>query len=212
MSDKRVFIVGHQSAVATMFKNHEGFSVTLDTENPDLVVFTGGADINPALYSELPLEGTYIDVNRDKQDIEAFKKYQTVPKVGICRGAQFLNVMSGGAMWQHVSNHTRDHVLTNLLKIPDIPEEDVYVTSTHHQMMIPGSEGEEIAITLSDDKTQGISKVYCSANKGRKHPEWDTEIVWYGSTNSLCFQPHPEYRAKSAMTEYFFKLINHFFF
>lgn len=209
---KNVFVVSSQYGVTNMFARNKEFHVTLDEDKaPDLLVFTGGADVNPQLYGETSLPRTNMDSGRDKQDIEAWKKWGKVPKVGICRGGQFLNVMSGGAMWQDVNNHTRAHEMVNLLKVPGIEDDKIRVTSTHHQMMIPGKKGEEIAIALNESRTAGLATQYSSAIR-RPYPKWDTEVVWYPETNSLCFQPHPEYTDAAPMTNYFFKLLDHFFF
>jgi len=66
------------------------------------VVFTGGADVSPFMYGEKKLSVTCNDEHRDEQEKLFFERYTKVPKVGICRGGQFLNVMNGGKMWQHV--------------------------------------------------------------------------------------------------------------
>lgn len=212
MTSKRlinVLLVNSQWAVRQMFDSEDRYHVLSDVSKtkPDLICFTGGADVDPQLYGEKALTATHIDVNRDKQDIEAWKEYFDIPKVGICRGGQFLNIMSGGAMFQHVDNHRGGHNMINLLRIPEMPG-NLWVTSTHHQMMIPGEFGEVIGIAMKGPK--GLADVYLS-DKARDEPKFDTEIVWYPNTKSLCYQPHPEHN----MTEnrrYFFRLLNHFFF
>lgn len=211
---KKVVIVGNNYGVANMFKSRKDlFTVLLDDKKtePDLLVFTGGADINPKLYGEEALKETSYSQSRDAEDLEYWNLYPATPKVGICRGGQFLNVMSGGSMWQHVDQHGRDHLMHNLLQLPTITDKQLMVTSTHHQMMVAGPEGEVIAIaTDHNDKKRGLSQVYKSYI-GRKRPNYDTEVVWYPKTSSLCFQPHPEYNVFPEMREYFFKLVNHFF-
>lgn len=218
MSDKKVWVVNHQYGVARMFREREGykvlpFEIGKDTI-PDLVVFTGGADVNPQLYAEEPLRETHCDLTRDKEDIEAYKRFFDIPKVGICRGGQFLNVMSGGEMWQHVNNHGASHLMHNLLVIPGIEEKSMMVTSTHHQMMIAGNQGFVIGIAKNHENgSKGLATEYRSFKK-RDRPDFDTEVVWYPETKSLCFQPHPEFGTNnsSEMREYFFKLVDHFFF
>lgn len=212
----KVYVVGHNYGVEQMFsananKNYRCL-ISDEHDEPDLVVFTGGEDINPKLYGEEPLRETRFNNVRDGVDIEHWKLYTTTPKVGICRGGQFLNVMSGGAMWQHVTEHGSPHLVHNLLQIPGIEEKSLMMTSTHHQMMIPGKEGEVIALAKDHKYGQkkGISNEYRSF-LGRDKPEFDTEVVWYPKTNALCFQPHPEYNSYLEGRGYFFKLLNHFF-
>lgn len=214
MIDKNVKIINHQYNVAGMFRAENGYkciAMSDDNTTPDLVVFTGGHDLNPKLYGEEPLRETRFNNMRDNEDLEAWNKYKDIPKVGICRGGQFLNVMSGGAMWQHVTGHGGAHLMHNLLIVPGIEEQSLMVTSTHHQMMIPGEKGFVLGIALDNvNKNKGLATEYRSFLK-RDKPRFDTEVVWYPETKSLCFQPHPEYNSHSEMRKYFFKLLNHFF-
>ena len=139
----------------------------------DLVVFTGGADVNPELYGEKKIPGTGVDPARDERDIAVFEYYKNIPKVGICRGSQFLNVKNGGALWQDVNYHGRSHDLINLLALPGTKfdyDTKVAVTSTHHQMMIPSEKG--VTLGIAYEATQ--FKSY----KERDKPEFDTEVVW----------------------------------
>lgn len=211
---KVVYIVGTSIDYNKLFLNR-GYCVSIDkTHKPDLVCFTGGADVDPQLYGEDALSVTMVDPGRDTRDIEVWDKWNDVPKVGICRGGQFLNVMSGGAMWQHVENHglSYNHILKNLLKINDTLKkfDEVPVTSTHHQMMIAGEGGEVIGIATDETGKKGRSNVYLSSNPKRTPPEFDTEVVWYEKTKSLCFQPHPElFRAGEEHRNYFFALIDY---
>jgi GMP synthase-like glutamine amidotransferase len=210
---RKILVVDNQYGVCQLFKEYsDKYYVMIDDKKlePDLLVFTGGADINPKIYGEEPIRGTHFNRARDAIDLEYWNLYPATPKVGICRGGQFLNCMSGGSMWQNVDNHGSSHLLHNLLSVPGIPEKSLMVTSTHHQMMVAGPEGIVIGIALSMDKKSGIAKKY-ESYVGRAKPKYDTEVVWYPQTQSLCFQPHPEYKQHTECRDYFFKLINHFF-
>ena len=186
LKEPRVMVVSESawagSEVMKMFKSigFQNFVPVLRKDEPDLICFLGGEDINPKLYGEEILPCTRINQRRDTYEIGVFNNFPLIPKVGICRGGQLLNVLSGGAMWQNVDGHTGHH---NLI---DLWEEEYYnVTSTHHQMMIPGPGAEELAIAWQSKKFQTATK--------RDRPDHDTEVVFYRKTNSLCFQPHPEY-------------------
>ena len=112
-------------------------------------------------------------------------------------------------MWQNVDNHGSSHLMHNLLNVPGIEEKSLMVTSTHHQMMVAGPEGEIIGIATSMDKSRGLATKY-ESYVGRQKPKFDTEVVWYPKTMSLACQFHPEYRQHVEMRDYFFKLINYF--
>lgn len=206
---KTVLIVGNHNSVRRIFE-HQGFEIIYERNKnvrPDLVCFCGGEDISPTLYGEKPLQRTKPNYNRDKTDIEAYNQWNDVPKVGICRGGQLLNVMSGGSMWQHVDGHCPagdSHPMIDLL----FSRESIPVTSYHHQMMIKGPDGYVLAAAQE-------AKNFESADPSKqklKH-EYDPEVLWYPKTKSLCFQPHPEGEiAKNGNVDlrhrhYFFNLI-----
>ena len=104
----------------------------------DLVLFTGGEDVNPGYYNEKTGSKTYVNSKRDEYEqrlMFARSSLRKVPKLGICRGAQFVTVMSGGSLIQDVSGHA----LSTLHRISfmDGLNCDIEITSTHHQMMNP---------------------------------------------------------------------------
>lgn len=127
----------------------------------------------------------------------SWENFIDLPKIGICRGAQFLNVKSGGAMWQDVNNHTKDHVATDIL----FTNTELTVSSTHHQMMIPSPDGEILAFAKEATQFKSASD--------RDPTRVDAEVVWYEKTKSLCFQPHPELAGYSDCRDYFFDLIDY---
>ena len=106
----RVLIVSGSLAYRQMFINY-GFTVVEDIQFADLVCFTGGEDVSPHLYGQPVHPLTFSSVRRDEKEKAIFDACceRNLPMVGICRGGQFLNVMSGGKMYQHVTNHTRQH-------------------------------------------------------------------------------------------------------
>lgn len=215
---KRVLVVNGFNAIFSLFQNR-GYEVLQPFElkrrdvEPDLVCFTGGADVSPSLYGEEILPKTRIDTERDKVETKVFETYKNIPKVGICRGGQLLNVLSGGRLWQHVNNHSGSHKCINLVRIPNtaLSMKEILVTSTHHQMMRAGEKGVVIGISVAGNADRGLATEYLTASEDKTHPRYDTEIVWYPETMSLCFQPHPEYNQASDCTNYFHGLIDHFF-
>lgn len=196
MLNKSVFIVGGNSQISSMFLK-ERFKIAYAPENADILLFTGGEDVSPDYYGETRLPRTNSNPKRDEKESKIFERFFLRPKVGICRGGQFLNVMNGGAMWQNVDKHTSNHLMLDLIN-----RREISVTSTHHQMMIPSSDGEVLGVAT-------IATEFRSA-KERDKPEYDTEIVWYGKTKSLCYQPHPEFGNGNykECTRHFFDLIS----
>ena len=73
----------------------------------DGLVLTGGADVDPARYGR-GFDGS-VDVEPDRDSLEA-DAWQAaldrdLPVLGICRGFQYVNVLSGGTLVQHLVGH-----------------------------------------------------------------------------------------------------------
>ena len=207
MSKPRVLIVGAGFGYAGMFVEN-GYDVVSDISDADLVQFTGGEDVHPSLYNHAIHPKTYTNSLRDVQEEALFRvaKSLGIPCAGICRGGQFLNVVNGGSMIQHVEGHAIGG--THPVYSTEEGFEEVACSSTHHQMMIPNSSGnvlgtanEGMLYEFIDDK--GDITVVGS----RSEP--DTEVVFYEDTKSLCFQPHPEFFDKEhPCQKFYFHLIN----
>lgn len=71
----------------------------------DGIVLQGGADVSPQTYGEEPLKPEWAgDAIRDAYEIELVQecRKQKKPVLGICRGAQLLNVAYGGTLYQDI--------------------------------------------------------------------------------------------------------------
>lgn len=193
-----VHVVGN-AEVAEMFRRN-GYPVV--ERNFNMIVFTGGADVHPFLYGQKLNPTTNANVNRDLIDLKAFyalNQYE-FPKVGICRGAQFLCIKSGGTLWQNVNGHnTGSHEV-----ISDAYGIKSRMTSTHHQMLIPSPEDWVIAYAKEATFKEGESPDHRYIPKTGDQDE-DVEVAFSYNTNSLMFQPHPE--TDKTTEEFFFQLI-----
>ena len=178
---KKVYVVGGGYAYERMFKQ-AGFALAPSMQEADLLCFTGGADVSPELYGEDNV-GSYCSPERDKYEEQVFDwaYAHDVPMVGICRGGQFLNVMNGGKMWQDVDNHAISGTHKAVCKYWG----EIMVSSTHHQMMRAGDDGEVlVTANLSTYRNNAEGLFDTDSN--------DVEVVHYKETKSLCYQPHPE--------------------
>lgn len=203
--NKLVYIVGGGGQYVNMWKKL-GFDIAdkLD-ETVSLVNFTGGEDVSPYLYGQKNHPTTYSNKHRDMHEMQIHAQclINDIPMVGICRGAQFLNVMSGGEMYQDVGKHAvyEGHDIT------DVSTGNViHVTSTHHQMMKPGRDSVLIAYaTLKGFREWYDDNEMLNADISDK----DIEVVAYPKLKTLCFQPHPEFPGKQneAMLKYFGSLV-----
>jgi putative glutamine amidotransferase len=70
----------------------------------DGIVFTGGADVSPALYGETPHPATYLRPARDEAELTLLRGAldRDMPVLAICRGMQLLTVAYGGRLYQHL--------------------------------------------------------------------------------------------------------------
>jgi putative glutamine amidotransferase len=77
----------------------------------DGLVLQGGADISPRAYGEEPQKPEWAgDETRDRYEIELVRAFAGAgkPVLGICRGAQLINVALGGTLHQDVPAHRSD--------------------------------------------------------------------------------------------------------
>ena len=79
------------------------------------VVFGGGQDIFPMLYDETPKQGYVYDRDRDALEISLARQARddNIPALGICRGAQLMNIVRGGALHADVSAEYEDAAYPN---------------------------------------------------------------------------------------------------
>jgi putative glutamine amidotransferase len=119
----------------------------------DGLVLQGGADVSPSSYGESPLRAEWAgDRVRDVYEIELVHEFIEAgkPVLGICRGAQLVNVAFGGTLYQDVATqlpeagrHVTDDYEKHLHDIRFAPGsglarlyrgvERPRVTSIHHQ-------------------------------------------------------------------------------
>lgn len=185
--------------VERMFLN-QGWELTNDIEEADLVQFVGGADVDPSLYNHHTHDTTSPNYDRDDKEraIYTMALDRGIPMAGICRGGQFLNVMNGGTMYQDVDNHGTGMHDAKIVG----SQVHIKVTSTHHQMMyLNWHKDAEVKLLLVANESR--KKIAMSTKDYGKYPvetkrtpgsaPTDIEAAFYPYTRSLCFQPHPEY-------------------
>ncbi len=165
---------------------HFGAEAIVNDEkiNCDGLVLCGGSDIHPMYYSEEIKGSRDIDTERDKREFEIAKEFLKTgkPILGICRGHQFLNVLLGGTLIQHLPNasvHTQNNGIDSIHTLKVNPKSTLYaiygdyffVNSSHHQAISKIGEG-LIPTAFSMDgvieATEHISKPYLTV---QFHPE-----------------------------------------
>ena len=129
----------------------DSLEVLLD--HVDGVLFTGGQDVDPAIYGQKPGENCgAICTERDRLETSLLPlcMKRDLPVLGICRGIQLINAALGGTLWQdlptdrpsevpHRYNDPDNEVAHRVGLIPGTPlwallkTDEMGVNSHHHQ-------------------------------------------------------------------------------
>lgn len=195
ISNKAVLVVGssmYAKSIKSIFAEVTN-NINKFLRSPNLfsmVLFTGGEDVSPHLYGDKsPLFYCVSSAERDKTEVDLWKHAMNnkIKMTGICRGAQFLNVMAGGKLLHHLHGHNmKNH---NFASSRSNFDKSITVNSLHHQMIIPPKDG--FIIGWSPEKLS--SDVYIGYHdKDVNWPGPEVEAVLIPSTRSCGVQYHPE--------------------
>lgn len=186
-----------------------GEPVTLDRNVPlpadlaavvDGVLFTGGDDIDPALYGQAP-HATYTPAEdgRDTYEIALARAAVAagLPILAICRGMQVLNVALGGTLIQDIPSEVNgaiDHAvpeprfalahevwvnkgtrLAELMRDKLVEGDTLEVNSRHHQAVAAPADGFVVSATAPDGVIEAMERPgdpFCLA------VAWHPENFW----------------------------------
>ena len=117
-----------------------------DTERIDLLILTGGADINPAIYKQ-PNTHSYINQYTIRRDVFEIMVLQAARKLGkkvlgVCRGHQLINAALGGSLVQEIGlmmSHGANHEITETSGV--VAKFFDRVNSMHHQGVLVHGNG-----------------------------------------------------------------------
>jgi putative glutamine amidotransferase len=108
-------------------------------EHLDGLVLHGGADVSPESYGEQALKPEWQgDRVRDLYEIELLRAFKNLgkPVLGVCRGAQLINVAMGGTLYQDIR--------TQLAETLEHRDWNIYDQNFHEIQFEPGSYLERI--------------------------------------------------------------------
>lgn len=168
-----------------------GFTSTDKLEEADVIVFGGGADVDPATYKEEEASRTYKSVAREKEEKADFEKGRKLNKffIGICRGHQLITALAGGKLIQDVSGHAgSDHSMSTYDGL------NLRVNSIHHQMVNPYNLKSKDYQILGWS-TKRISDRYIGAKDKAMYLPWgfkEIEAIYFPKIRALGIQSHPE--------------------
>ena len=151
-------------------------------------VIGGGNDIDPGIYGGDVSASRSVDPLRDEFELEVLElaARRGVPVMGICRGAQLINVHAGGTLVGDLRPH-RVHTSNKGTLLPRksvrinpgstlaefIGGESTRVNSLHHQAVDRTGDGLAVTACDRDDIVQGIESTTGHLRIGVQwHPEY----------------------------------------
>ncbi len=206
---------GGEPVLLDLVKDQEGAKAEL--EKVDVLVMTGGEDIDPAYYDEEE-DPNLEEVNkeRDVSDMAMLQEAidEDMPVLCTCRGLQLLNVLSGGSLYQDLPTAEEfkdsdivhrdpeeidftyhDVAIEEGTILYDIVGKDTLkVNSWHHQGIKEVGDNLKVSATAPDGTVEGIEREDCTYVIGVQwHPEWSVEE---GDDSFLIFFTHLMDQAK----------------
>lgn len=160
---KRVYIPGGSDRCLN-YRNAVmrcGGSLTENTEEADLLILTGGGDVEHWRYGAENTASIGLKPERDEAELALLKQFLQDGKqvLGICRGMQIINVFFGGTLHQDIPGHGQvedaDSFHTSRIApslLYDIYGDAVVVNSAHHQAVDRLGDGLQ-AIQWAEDGT-----------------------------------------------------------
>lgn len=168
----------------------------------DGIIITGGIDVAPILYDEIPYPGCGIfDLDMDRSHLELIREVIRAgkPLLGICRGMQLINVALGGTLYQdipsqcpncgdHSHTYIRGDAVHSVTLAEHSPLHRIYgkrnleVNSIHHQSVKDCGKGVEICAQALD----GIAEGLYVPGQNILGVQWHPEMLLTKSDESLC--------------------------
>jgi putative glutamine amidotransferase len=186
----------------SFIKDQECVTVPRELKKGDILVVWGGSDIHPQLYNHPRNKMTDADVRPSKRDVIEWALMQrakelNIPIIGVCRGAQMLCALAGGALIQHVNGHGGSH------RVNTADGRSFLVNSLHHQMMYPEGTNHNVVAWSSELK----SNVYHYKHETISLTQ-EPEFIHFTDIKGFAVQWHPEMMGIEAeATNYLFEYI-----
>jgi putative glutamine amidotransferase len=174
-----------------------GSRVTLDAyaEALDGLVLMGGSDVCPGTYGEQAMRAEWNgDRVRDEYEIGLYRAFvaRGKPVLGVCRGAQLMNVAHGGTLYQDIGTQL-PHALNHR-------NWEIYAQNCHATSIVPGSGLAKLYPGATIVKTNSVHH-QAIKDLGRdlvveawSEPDGIAEALrWRGPSYAFAVQWHPEF-------------------
>ncbi|ALO03741.1 gamma-glutamyl-gamma-aminobutyrate hydrolase family protein [Lactiplantibacillus paraplantarum] len=193
-------LAGGGVPVSLPYIPEENINTLLD--HLDGVIFTGGPDLDPSFMHCDPIpELGVTNRNRDVFEIAlvhaAVAKH--IPILGICRGAQIINVALGGTVYQDLKSQFPQNIIkhhqlapgnqpTHFVSVKHDSQlfkavgDDVFVNSRHHQAIKDVPQKLRIVACASD----GVIEAIENADTSVQAVQWHPENMWQYDSRQLA--------------------------
>jgi putative glutamine amidotransferase len=161
----------------------------------DGIVLMGGSDVSPESYGEKALKPEWNgDRIRDEYEIALLRAFIAAgkPVLGVCRGAQVINVAQGGTLYQDIASQFPGAL--------NHRNWDIYDQNSHATAIVPGSGLARLYPGLTLTKTNSVHH-QAARELGRdlvveawSEPDRMVEAIrWNGPSYVFAVQWHPEF-------------------
>jgi len=169
-------------------------------EKLDALVIGGGNDISPEHYGGDIEEKVKSDPDRDQLEIDwiKFAMQKDLPILGICRGAQLINVVCGGSLHQDIRDlrkltynrpgllPTKSVTLAENSQISKICKKNqLWVNSLHHQAIKQSGKGLNV---VGRDRDQLVQAVESDDPQRIIGVQWHPEYLCYLPSQLALFR------------------------
>lgn len=172
-------------------------NLRLLAETMDGFLFTGGHDVDPALYGEAPKE-TLGPLCRERDAMEAALLPMVMeldkPFLGICRGIQLINAVLGGSLYQDLPSENPSPVRHHETPPYDKVAHTVRIEPDTPLFRMVGT----TAMGVNSYHHQGIKTLAPCLRKMAEATDGVIEAVYApGKTFAAAVQWHPEFSFRS---------------
>ncbi|MEO1328267.1 MAG: gamma-glutamyl-gamma-aminobutyrate hydrolase family protein [Pseudomonadota bacterium] len=172
----------------------------VDLDALDGLIIGGGDDIGAELYGGAAMLNARVDPLRDELELSLLDRFwrAATPIMGVCRGAQIMNVFRGGTLHGDIhavyvdapkmrtvlpKKRVRIEPDTDLGRLSGVDE--IVVNSLHHQSVDRLGEGLRVAATDASGIVQSVEE---TGPRYRLGVQWHPEFLFYRGPHRRLFR------------------------
>ena len=183
---------GGDPVVVTLHDDPAGTDWHARLRGFDAVIVPGGGDVQPGLYGGDDADPTLslVEPLQDAADLSLARHAieQGLPFLGICRGAQVLNVALGGTLVTDMPSPHRNHRSTVRLlpgaELLGFDSDSAEAFCYHHQCVSRLADGLQVIARGDDDVVEAVSLP--AARAWTVGLQWHPEDIWREDARQLA--------------------------